>query len=307
MGWISSGTVGGVGMMMDMTQKDIFIHEIDNQYNTANRFENHEGRIQGQLHDIKSITSPALFAQLMGGDKDLISAFCEGMNQQHSNTSTCLRRGHDIFGVEKNIMQDHTERGKAFRTKLGWDEGTQTYNTTNIELLHTEDLYRGKYNKDTAFRSKTLMSPTIMLVFTALIRGLVSGEKMKDKEFSHPTTSTMEAIHGITNTTPGDIATTATFAIWVLSGDPCLQRKGQRTKRNYMTLYNNFLQILMTGLRNKRQSIYDVINDWDRTIFLDTETSIVASGGGVVSSGLHRALLDQEEEGEEEGVGSGGV
>ncbi|KAG6808364.1 hypothetical protein H0H92_004357 [Tricholoma furcatifolium] len=55
-------------------QKDIFEIKIDDQYDEADRFENLDNRRQGQLRNLKAITSPTLFSQLMSGDKALVHA-----------------------------------------------------------------------------------------------------------------------------------------------------------------------------------------------------------------------------------------
>ncbi|KAG6810765.1 hypothetical protein H0H93_014766 [Arthromyces matolae] len=143
-----------------------------------------------------------------------------------------------------------------------------------------------------------------MAVYTAIIRGVTAGEELMHDRFIRPVTTTMDSIHGISNTTPGAIATTAMLAIWALSGDSCLQQKGKTTKINYMNLYNEYLEILTKGLRKKLKSVREVVKEWDTAIFPDTETSLVMTGGAD-RSGVTRALAAQDEEGAGEGDDSG--
>ncbi|KAG6823710.1 hypothetical protein H0H92_009287 [Tricholoma furcatifolium] len=63
-------------------QKDIFEIKIDDQYDEADRFENLDNRRQGQLRDLKAITSPTLFSQLTSGDKALVHAVSLYMQDQ---------------------------------------------------------------------------------------------------------------------------------------------------------------------------------------------------------------------------------
>ncbi|KAG6847872.1 hypothetical protein H0H93_005307 [Arthromyces matolae] len=51
--------------------KDIFKIAIDEQYSHDDRFENLTTRIQGQLRDIQSVMSPAMFSEITGGDERL--------------------------------------------------------------------------------------------------------------------------------------------------------------------------------------------------------------------------------------------
>ncbi|KAF8142216.1 hypothetical protein K438DRAFT_1450785, partial [Mycena galopus ATCC 62051] len=61
-------------------------------------------------------------------------------------------------------------------------------------------------------------------------------------------------------------------AIWALSADTCLRNRGDKTNIDYDELYDQYLEILITGLREKRRSIINVFKEWDQIIFPHSES-----------------------------------
>jgi hypothetical protein len=98
-------------------------------------------------------------------------------------------------------------------------------------------------------------------------------------------------------------------AIWGKSADVCLQTRGDRTHIDYEQRFDEYLEILTTGLRKKSPSILRVFSEWDRVVFPNAEASHVDPGKncrGKKSDGFNRAMEALEEEaGQENGPGDG--
>ena len=94
-------------------------------------------------------------------------------------------------------------------------------------------------------------------------------------------------------------------ARWALSSDDFLQSVGTNTGINYRRDFEEYLEILMKGLRKKKRSILNVFKEWDRVVFPNSDSSSTVSGEhgqNINSHGLNRALnmLEADEDGEEE-------
>jgi hypothetical protein len=70
-------------------------------------------------------------------------------------------------------------------------------------------------------------------------------------------------------------------AIWALSADTCLRDRGDKTNIDYDGLFDQYLEILTVGLRDKSRSIINVFKEWDRIIFPNSESG----HGGKTQSG----------------------
>ncbi|KAJ7260088.1 hypothetical protein C8J57DRAFT_1514790 [Mycena rebaudengoi] len=66
---------------------------------------------------------------------------------------------------------------------------------------------------------------------------------------------------------PYSMKLTVTQAIWGKSSDVCLQARGDYTNIDYEALFKEYLDILLTGLRNNIPSILNVFAKWDRIVF----------------------------------------
>jgi hypothetical protein len=77
---------------------------------------------------------------------------------------------------------------------------------------------------------------------------------------------------------------------WTLSPDDFLQTVGTNTGINYANDFDEYLEILMTGLRKKKKSILNVFREWDRVIFPNSDSSLVGSRQNQANSGLKTAM-----------------
>ena len=79
---------------------------------------------------------------------------------------------------------------------------------------------------------------------------------------------------------------------------------GTNTGINYGKDFEEYLEILMKGLRKKKKSVLNVFREWDRVIFPNSDSSLVRGVGQDqnMSSGLKTALdmLEADEVEEED-------
>jgi hypothetical protein len=154
--------------------------------------------------------------------------------------------------------------------------------------------------------------PVVFQVFVAIIRGPTSAKELKNGTPSNPRTDSMARKHGIRNITPGAIAGSAILVCaiflvgspthashqsrWALSSDDFLQSVGNNTGINYAKDFEEYLEVLVRGLRKKKRSILNVFREWDRVIFPNSDSSLVGQDEGT-SSGLKTAIemLDADE------------
>lgn len=83
---------------------------------------------------------------------------------------------------------------------------------------------------------------------------------------------------------------------WALSSDDLLQAVGTNTGINYANDFEEYLEVLMTGLRKKKKSILNVFREWDQVIFPHSDSSLVGQNQDT-SNGLKTAMdmLDADE------------
>ena len=65
---------------------------------------------------------------------------------------------------------------------------------------------------------------------------------------------------------------------------------GTNTGINYAKDFEEYLEILMTGLRLRKKSVVHVFREWDRVVFPDSDSSLVGRDQESTSSGLKAAL-----------------
>ncbi|KAJ6477826.1 hypothetical protein C8R47DRAFT_1075176 [Mycena vitilis] len=130
-------------------------------------------------------------------------------------------------------------------------------------------------------------------LYVALIRGSTAAAQMLKPEDDAPLpqTDTMERIHHIEHAIAGAIAASCTLTIWGKSEDAHLKKRGVTTNIDYAARFEEYLEILTTGLRTKVPSILHVFSEWDRIVFPNAEVSAVdpASRAGK-SDGFKRAM-----------------
>ncbi|KAF9554036.1 hypothetical protein CPC08DRAFT_753896 [Agrocybe pediades] len=274
---------------------------LDPEFDEAQRFENADNKIQGQLREIMKVLGPQLSDEIT--DAWLPASFIAGMRAQRSNTATRLRHHcATIFGVSEEDMLTSATRKEKFRKLIGWVEnsnGVGSYSSVDVEILHKD--YGGHYDIKKAF-----LNPVLMRVFTALIRGPKAAKEMMRSDMSislNPKNDTMERKHHIRNITPGAIAGAAILTRWALSADEMLQDVGHITGINYSRDFDEYLELFLSGLHKKKKSIINVIREWDRVIFPHSESSLVASDTDVHTSGFKAAMRMLDEDEVEEDVG----
>jgi len=261
---------------------DTFKTKIDENYDEKTRFDC--GQVQGQLRDILAIIPDRYKGKVMRAGW-FEHAFLKGMQDQRCNTSTRIRRqaGGAIYDCAAGDLLTPTLR-QEFREEIGWN-GNE-YASLDVPILHENG--SAEYDIHTCFLSRVPMR-----LFVALIRGPSAAAAMlksvEDAGLSQ--TDNMERIHGIDHSEPGAIAAACTLAIWGKSMDTQLKARGPTTNINYEALFEEYLDILTTGLRMKIPSILHVFSEWDRIIFPNAEASHVnPTRRNGKSTGYHRAM-----------------
>ncbi|KAJ7719460.1 hypothetical protein B0H14DRAFT_3521296 [Mycena olivaceomarginata] len=168
-----------------------------------------------------------------------------------------------IYDCRATKMRTPADRRK-FRKEIGWYEH--------------EDGEGGEYDGSEYDIHTCFLNPVLpMCLYVALIRGPAAAAKMLDpKADVHiPKTDNMELIHEIDHTEAGAIAGSCVLAIWGKSPDVHLNARGDHTNIDYKARFDEYLDILTTGLRKKSPSILHVFAGWDRIVFPDAEASCV--------------------------------
>ncbi|KAJ7601707.1 hypothetical protein DFH06DRAFT_1352165 [Mycena polygramma] len=275
----------------------IFEEALDPAYDEKKRFDTSANKIQGQLRDIKKVLPDGLEGVRKNGW--IARMFLAGVNSQRSNTSTRVRKtaGASIFDCSPVDLLTAEARDKKFRDKIGWyveDGSAGAYSSLDVAILHLD--WKGEYDIDTCF-----LAPCLMRLYGALIRGATFATDMLELErkiqdgYDGPKivlnvrgSETMERIFALDHTEPGAIAGSAVLAIWALSGDTELRDRGDRTNIDYDALFDQYLEILTVGLREKSRAILNVFKEWDTTLFPNSERVKKSGSGG--NGGNQRAL-----------------
>ncbi|KAJ7822281.1 hypothetical protein B0H14DRAFT_2291001, partial [Mycena olivaceomarginata] len=229
----------------------IFEEAFDPAYDEKKRFETSATKIQGQLRDIEKLLPDVTL--------------------QRGNNSTRLRRtaGASIFDCSAADLLLPDVRRDKFREQIGWhvEEGTSgAYSSLDVPILHNG--WTGEYDIKTCFLNRTLMR-----LYVAIIRGPTSATAMLQQHRAGSDT-TWNVSSQFDHTEPGAIAGSAVLAIWALSADTCLRSRGDHTNIDYDALFDQYLEILTLGLREKSRSILNVFKEWDRIIFPNSEFSL---------------------------------
>ncbi|KAJ7166716.1 hypothetical protein C8R46DRAFT_1095149 [Mycena filopes] len=267
-------------------KKETFEVTITEDYDEARRFDG--GEAQGQLRDIQDILPQKYHGKIMRASW-FEKAFRAGMQAQRSNTSTRIRRqaGAAIYDCAAGDLLTPALRTR-FREEIGWNG--EEYASVDVPILHRDG--SAMYDIHTCF-----LSPVPMRLFVALIRGPSAAAAMLKAadgvtDVVLPKTDNMELSHGIDHGEAGAIAASCTLAIWGKSLDVQLKACGDTTNIDYEARFEEYLAILLTGLRNKTPSILHVFSEWDRIVFPHAKASAVdpAHKKHGRSDGYRRAL-----------------
>ncbi|KAJ7092945.1 hypothetical protein B0H15DRAFT_776958 [Mycena belliarum] len=279
----------------------IFNEKRDPKYDEKKRFDTTASKVQGQLRDIGKVLPDEYRGNISSKSRGWISRlFMTGVTTQRSNTSTRLRKvaGPAIFDCSPSDLLLPETRVEKFKEHIGWHSEEDTggaYSTLDVPILHEDET--AVYDIKTCFLNPCLMRVSL---YASIIRGpsaataMLQNEKQggSDTVITIPNTETMEQIFGMDHTEPGAIAGSAVLAIWTLSGDTKLRERGDKTNIDYNTLFDQYLEILTVGLRDKSRSILNVFREWDRAIFPASESGYGRSQAdrGSNDSGNQRAM-----------------
>ncbi|KAF7345919.1 hypothetical protein MVEN_01614200 [Mycena venus] len=259
---------------------------LDDDYDAELRFaaddpehDEHEER-QGQLRELRDILPNDLLPFLTSSW--MAKAFDDGMHSQCSSTVTRLRHAalsHIVAGfkvnnkkVKASKLSSSEVRQHLFAVPIGWSEDKGKYAYWDILFLHGNESETLDFNE--VFRHALLLK-----IFVSSIRGPTSADGVMEKRSQHPKAITMQRIFNIKHTTPGAIAGSAVWTIWLFSADTMFGRIGDVTGINYYHRYNEYLAKILEGLRRRQQWARELFLFWDSHVFPETNGSNF--GGGV--------------------------
>ncbi len=76
---------------------------------------------------------------------------------------------------------------------------------------------------------------------------------------------------------------------------------GSNTGINYFSDYEEYVNLLQTGLLRKKKTILNIFKEWDRLVFPNTGTSLVGGSQSQESAGIKKAMaLLEADESEQE-------
>ena len=268
------------------------------------------------------------------------------MKAQRSNTATRLRRHcAALFGVSEADMLLPDKRREKFRGRIGWvdaGQGIGSYSSVDVEILHND--FTGHYNLQTAFLNPILMWVSCIVFHLLNVSRNSPADNLSGFCCNYPGSNHSQGIDErytvkSKNGHHGSKAWNSTYypwsysrysstgmcyeldhvwenhtyelsqSRWALSADDCLQGVGANTGINYGRDFEEYLEILMTGLQKKKKSILNVFRQWDHVIFPNSDSSLVGNADKDTSRGLKAALMmledDEEEEEEDETIYSG--
>ncbi|KAK7006929.1 hypothetical protein R3P38DRAFT_2555036, partial [Favolaschia claudopus] len=79
---------------------------------------------------------------------------------------------------------------------------------------------------------------------------------------------------------------------WALSTDGTLRSLENSTSIDYEERFNQYLEILTKGLRQKKKSILHIFREWDRNVFPNSEGGLGGSVRSRASDGGNLKALD---------------
>ncbi|KAK6977814.1 hypothetical protein R3P38DRAFT_3471833 [Favolaschia claudopus] len=278
--------------------------------------------VHGNQHIFDEIIDPNFeilrgFFRMVFGAKGRLW-FMYGVGSQLGNTSTRLRRaaGAAIFNCGPADLLLPNARVKNFRENIGWHvvDDAGSYSSLDVPILHAA--WNGKYDPKSFFLNPVLMRVACGIIWTA--RPFISSKTATQS--INP--STHRAAQGWLNLEGFDVLPWCPYsldmsiienlwdhlelmAIWALSGDTNLRTPGDCTGIDYQERFEEYLEVLLTGLELKRKSILNVFREWDRVLFPNAERGFGGSVRDGPSDGGNKRALDalRDEEDAEDGPG----
>ncbi|KAJ7364120.1 hypothetical protein DFH08DRAFT_1015998 [Mycena albidolilacea] len=250
---------------------------LDDDYEAELRFaadnpehDEHEER-QGQLRELRDILPNDLLPFLASS----WMAKAPMLQHCHSPSTRCASpyRGWPQSQQQEDQGFEAVQfRGApaSFRSPNRVDKGKYAY--WDIPFLHGNESETLDFNQ--VFHYALLLK-----IFVSIIWGPTSADGVMEKRSQHPKASTMQRIFNIKYTTPGAIAGSAVWTIWLFSADTMFGQVGDVTGINYYHRYNKYLAKILEGLQRRQQWARELFLFWDSHVFPETNSSNF--GGGV--------------------------
>ncbi|KAJ7483029.1 hypothetical protein B0H11DRAFT_2279866 [Mycena galericulata] len=259
--------------------------EEDPTFREDTEFDSENSRIQGQLRDIVALL-PA-DSRAIREQEWIASAFGDGMNSKRSSIVSRLRHESialiaasvtfsDGESVKIDDFESSASRFNAFAKRIGYQPATADaaafYSILKAEVLFAD--YNGTMNVDKIFRGRLLL-----IIYACIIRGPQGAKGLFDGNSKLPAAKVAQRIYDINYTTPGAIAGSAIWAIWLFSSDTQLGSggEGDETQIDYKFYFRTFLRQICEGLRNKAKWAIELFRFWDDVLFPNAEHSVGAS------------------------------
>ncbi|KAF7319605.1 hypothetical protein HMN09_00300900 [Mycena chlorophos] len=244
---------------------------------------------QGQLRELDNIMPVELRPFMKRGW--FAQALADGMKSQLANTAYRLRKDGlanlvDGLKVPKPARRHNASPRRChqpghirtaldyFKRRIGWIDDTGKYSFFNIPFLHANETSKLDYNQ--LFRH-----PLLLKIWSCIIRGIVAPTHVMKKKAVHPRASTMQRIFNIQYTTPGAIAASAVWVVWMFSADETFADTGDVTDINYYERFNLYLEKILEGLGHRQLWAWELFQYWDEHLFPELNGS--HSGGGAVN------------------------
>ncbi|KAJ7734208.1 hypothetical protein B0H14DRAFT_3614302 [Mycena olivaceomarginata] len=186
--------------------------------------------------------------------------------QQH------ILKGLKVDDQEVNTSQLSISQSRVlhFAACIGWDETNNKYCFWDIPFLHGNESRTLDYNE-------LFHHPLLLKVFICIIRGMAAAAKVMEKHAQLPKANVMQRMFNIKHTTPGAIASTAVWAIWLFSGDETFSETGDVTGINFYHCFNEYLDKILEGLWRRQKWAQDLFVFWDSHLFPETIVLVTTS------------------------------
>ncbi|KAL1740763.1 hypothetical protein HDZ31DRAFT_76662 [Schizophyllum fasciatum] len=258
--------------MLPWVSTRLLAEEVDEGYDETQRFTSAPSRVNGLRKDAL-MCIPTHLRDLMPTRPDMRFFFRKGVSTLRSNTRTRLRNmistsilvqvnAHLGSAMSSADFKCATKRFDCFRHLIGYHEETRSYDSWDTAVLHEN--WSPSFSREHAFLNRLPM-----LIFVAIIRGVAAAEAFAEphKNIAVQANDSQDKILALDQVTPGAIATSIMLARWVLSSDDQLQETGLSTKIDYMAVYEEYLEKLVTGLAQRHTVILNIFRTWNREIF----------------------------------------
>ncbi|KAJ7230541.1 hypothetical protein GGX14DRAFT_583748 [Mycena pura] len=263
----SAGYKHGLINRMWFTQQvpKTFKTELKATYNEVERFNTTANKVQGEseLREVHEVLAEAYRGRHQRKKKWVIFEFNSGFNHQRWDTASRIRRSIDGNRITNAAdMRDSRTRAKWAELIGGHDDpaGKKVYEILDAPILHSDSA--NHLNPDTFLYHQLPMHIAIAILF-----GPGKAESVATGKGAVPKIRRMVDIHDVHQTTPGIVI------MPLLSADDTLTEKGAQTGYNYQTAHNDILEYLLSGLRDRRECVVNLLRAWDAVLFPDAEES----------------------------------